>query len=241
MSLKSRLKRYLLKTNKGILVDKNSDLNYDVINQRMHHEYPCQIANSKCNLTFVSEGVIVSDAYTFGDVSLGRFATITGPGTVIKSLKERISIGSFTSVGQNVCIVDFNHNFDRITSCFINHLIFNDNFKTDLGIVGPVTIGEDVWIGSNVVILPGITIGRGSVIGAGSVVTKDIPSYSIVVGNPAKVVSQRFDADKIDFLEKLRWWEWDIEKIKRNKDVFELNMKVILSCELHGIIRDIKN
>lgn len=59
-----------------------------------------------------------------------------------------------------------------------------------------VTIGRDVWIGASCVILGGVTIGEGSVIGAGSVVTRDIPSYSIAVGNPARVVSRRFETDE---------------------------------------------
>jgi acetyltransferase-like isoleucine patch superfamily enzyme len=58
-------------------------------------------------------------------------------------------------------------------------------------IAKPVIVDDDVWLGYNVTVLPGVTIGKGSVIGAGSVVTKNIPPYSIAVGNPCKVIGQR--------------------------------------------------
>lgn len=241
MTIKLLIKRLLLRYKKRIIIDNKSDINFNVINESINPEYPCLIFKSNCSLETVNEGCNISEIICIGNIILGRFVSILGPGTVIKAVKEKILIGSFSSIGQNVSIYDFNHSFQRVSSSFINHLIFKENFLSDISTKGSVIIEEDVWIGSNSVILPGVRIGRGSIIGGGSVVTKDIPPYSIAVGNPAKVVSQRFEADKIDFLEKLRWWEWDIEKIKRNKDVFELNMKVILSCELHGIIRDIKN
>lgn len=61
----------------------------------------------------------------------------------------------------------------------------------------PVKIGDDVWIGTNVVILPGVTIGQGAIVGAGAVVTKDVPPYTIVVGNPAKSIRKRFNQKEI--------------------------------------------
>ena len=107
--LKFLLKRILLKSRKCIVIDWWSDINYDVINKSKNYKYPCHINNSKCNFEVVNEGCRIADSMCYGDVSLGRFATITGPGTVIKSLKEKIHIGSFSSIGQNVCITDFNH------------------------------------------------------------------------------------------------------------------------------------
>tara|TARA_R110002020_G_scaffold10961_3_gene41566 strand:- start:6502 stop:6852 length:351 start_codon:yes stop_codon:yes gene_type:complete len=80
----------------------------------------------------------------------------------------------------------------------------------------PCVIEDDVWIGHNAIILPGASrIGRGSAIGAGAVVTKDIPPYSIVAGNPGRVIRQRFSDKRISELEDLKWWEWDREKLTR--------------------------
>ncbi len=73
-------------------------------------------------------------------------------------------------------------------------------------------IGHDVWIGAHAIILPGVTIGTGAVIGAGAVVSKDVPAYAVVVGNPARVVKYRFEQDLIDRLLKSEWWLYDLPK-----------------------------
>lgn len=227
MLLKSIIKRHLLKHKKNILIDRKSDINYSVINNSINPKYPCRIFESKCDLEIVNEGCEISEARCYGDVILGRFAAIAGPGTVIKSLKEKIHIGSFSSIGQNVCIVDFNHLYESISSSLIHHLVFKEDYRVDLTSKGPVVLEEDVWIGSNTVILPGVRIGRGSVIGGGSVVTKDIPKYSIAAGNPAVVISKRFDDSMIKCLEKLKWWEWDVEKLFKNKNLFSININCL--------------
>ncbi len=81
-----------------------------------------------------------------------------------------------------VLILGGNHRFDRVDI----PMMFQGNVE-----YGPVEIGNDVWIGSRVIILPGLKIGEGSIIGAGSVVTKDVMPYSIVAGNPAKLIKMR--------------------------------------------------
>lgn len=80
------------------------------------------------------------------------------------------------------------------------------------------TIGNDVWIGWGVLIKGGVTIGNGAVIGARSVVTKDVPPYAVVAGVPAKVIKYRFEQEKIDLLQQLQWWDWDIDRIYENLD-----------------------
>ncbi|WP_285946812.1 CatB-related O-acetyltransferase, partial [Thomasclavelia cocleata] len=77
----------------------------------------------------------------------------------------------------------------------------------------PVVIGDNVWIGANVTILPGVTIGDYVVVAAGSVVTKDVPAYCVVGGNPARVIKKRFDDEMIELLEELKWWDYDKEDL----------------------------
>ena len=84
---------------------------------------------------------------------------------------------------------------------------------SDLPIKGDTVIGNDVWIGQKAVILPGVRIGDGSIIGANSVVGNDVEPYTIVAGNPARILRKRFDEELIDLLLKFRWWDKSVEEI----------------------------
>jgi len=75
-----------------------------------------------------------------------------------------------------------------------------------------------VWIGFEAVIMAGVTIGDGAIIASRAVVTKDVPPYSIVGGTPAKLIRKRFTDEQIDKLLRLKWWDWDEEKVRQNID-----------------------
>jgi len=70
------------------------------------------------------------------------------------------------------------------------------------------TLGPDSWIGHGAQVLPGRHIGTGAVVGAGAIVTKDVPDYAIVAGNPAKLIKMRFSASVVAQLLALKWWDW---------------------------------
>lgn len=107
-----------------------------------------------------------------GDNSgLGLNCRITGP----------LKIGSYVMMGPDVMIFTQNHKNDRLD---IPMMLQTDPKR-------PVVIGDDVWIAARAIILPGVTIGKGSIIGAGAVVTKDVPEYAVVGGNPARVIRYR--------------------------------------------------
>jgi len=84
---------------------------------------------------------------------------------------------------------------------------------------GDIVIGNDVWIGYEAVIMAGVHIGNGAIIGTRAVVTKDVPPYTIVGGVPARKIRNRFDDSIIEVLQKIKWWDWDIEKLSKNLKV----------------------
>lgn len=81
-----------------------------------------------------------------------------------------------------------------------------------------INIGNDVWIGRGATVLPGVSIGHGAVVGADAVVTRDVPPYAIVAGNPARVIRFRFSEATIPRMLEIRWWDWNDEKIKMEVD-----------------------
>lgn len=93
-----------------------------------------------------------------------------------------------------------------------------DPTSLDSGYRGDTVVGHDVWIGTQAVIMPGVTIGHGAIIGSFSVVTKDVPPYAIVAGNPAEVRKMRFDEATVAGLLDIAWWDWPAEKVTRNVD-----------------------
>jgi len=88
---------------------------------------------------------------------------------------------------------------------------------------GDMVIGNDVWIGLEATIMPGVTIGDGAIIGAKSVVTHNVEPYSVVAGNPARVIKKRFSDETIKRLLKIQWWNWPIQTIETHRDVITGN------------------
>jgi carbonic anhydrase/acetyltransferase-like protein (isoleucine patch superfamily) len=103
--------------------------------------------------------------------------------------------------------------------------LFNPQFGCTTEDVLPRTklvVGHDVWIGLNAIILPSVnSIGNGAIIAAGSVVTKNVESYAIMGGNPAKMIRSRFTPDVIEKLEQSKWWLLNKEDLIKNKEKFE--------------------
>ncbi len=91
-------------------------------------------------------------------------------------------------------------------------------------------IGNDVWTGHNATIMPGVTVGDGAIVATAAVVTKDVPAFSIVAGNPARVVKMRFSDEVIADLLRIRWWDWDIDRI-------EANLKAIEGADIAALAR----
>lgn len=155
-----------------------------------------------------------------GDLKIGRYCSIAGILSIIGGngyhqdnrmstypfpLKE-----PFTNHGNNIDLLRYytlseDRFYDK--ECFPKY---------------EVVIGNDVWIGEDVLVTKNVKIGNGAIIAAKSVVTKDVPSYSVVGGNPAKIIKNRFEDNIIKILEEVCWWDWSIDKIKSNMKYFKL-------------------
>jgi chloramphenicol O-acetyltransferase type B len=128
-----------------------------------------------------------------------------------------LRIGAFCSIAVGVKIfLGGEHRLDWVTT-----YPFNIIWEKGRGIKGhpktkgDVVVGNDVLIGAEALILSGVTIGDGAVIGARAIVTRNIPSYAIAVGNPARVVKKRFDEETIGRLMTIKWWDWDDARIEK--------------------------
>ncbi len=166
--------------------------------------------------------------------SIGRFSYGCPAPNVIEDCynpQAVLQIGSFCSIAENVTILlGEGHRPDWVTTYPFN-ILMNDfsGIQGNPVTKGSVIIGNDVWIGRNAFIRDGVTVGDGAVIGAYSVVTKNVEPYTIVAGNPARVIRKRFDQETIDELLRIKWWDWSIEKIKEN-------MPLLLSNNLKEFI-----
>ena len=163
---------------------------------------------------------------------LGRYAAIgervvlrevtVGDFTYFERNAEAIytEIGKFCSIAANTRINALEHPIERITQHKVSYRP-NEYFRW-LGVDGVfkarrqgkrVRIGHDVWIGHGAVVLPGVSIGNGAVIGANAVVTRDVDSYEIMAGAPARRLRQRFAPEVSERIEALAWWDWPAAKL----------------------------
>lgn len=134
-------------------------------------------------------------------------------------LGDRLIIGKFCAIARGVEFImnGANHLMNSVTTYPFN--IMGGGWEkctptlSDLPFKGDTVVGNDVWIGQHAAILPGVHIGDGAIIAANAVVTKDVPAYHIVGGNPAKIIRKRFDDALIDKLLTLKWWDWPAERI----------------------------
>jgi len=151
---------------------------------------------------------------------------------------EKLIIGSFVQVAHGVRFItsSANHQMDGFSTYpFWNFMMTPETSAEDVKAVlatlndkGDTVVGNDVWLGMEAMVMPGVTIGDGAVVAARAVVTKNVPPYGIVGGNPARVVKSRFPQDVIDALLEIRWWDWPLEKI-------EANLKVIQGSDIAAL------
>lgn len=157
--------------------------------------------------------------------------------TVYANSPEKLHIGKYCSMGENVTITLAVHRPDFVSTfpfaTFRKHWPGTSLNKLDHTSKGDVVIGSDVWIGHGALISSGVKIGDGAVVGAQSVVTHDVPPYAIVAGVPAKIIRFRFDPETITALLELRWWDFADEDVEYLADY-------ILSSDISSFLEKAK-
>lgn len=147
---------------------------------------------------------------------------------------DKLVIGKFCAIAKDVKFImnGANHKISGISTYPFS--IFRNGWEivtpelNDLPFKGDTVIGNDVWIGYDSLIMPGVKIGDGVIIASKSVVTKDFPSYSVIGGNPAKILKMRFSESEIKKLLDIHWWDWPADKISRN-------LKLIVSQNIEDL------
>lgn len=148
------------------------------------------------------------------------------------ALPEEVQVGRYCSISRGLQFIDSTHPTDRLTT---SALLFRpknklyapamtpavQDYARNFSVTGPApypVIGNDVWIGTDVTLAMGIRVGTGAIIAANSTVTKDVPAYAIVAGNPARIVKMRFDEEMIVRMLAARWWEYDPAQVFETTD-----------------------
>ena len=182
--------------------------------------------------TIKNENIVVGDFTYIADSNFESHVTHHYPW-----LGDKLIIGKFCQIAAGVEFVmnGANHQMNAV-STFPFYTLEGWNMDPpeteDLQLRGDTVIGNDVWIGQNATILPGVNIGNGAIIGANSVVGSDVEAYTIVAGNPARIIRKRFDDDLIKLMLEWKWWDYSIDEIDgfipilTNSNLDEVKIKI---------------
>jgi virginiamycin A acetyltransferase len=200
----------------------NNKLNLKMTGPDKNIKFPLQNYDRLCFLknTVKNPNIIVGD-YTYYD----DFENVDNFEKNVKYhfdfVGDKLIIGKFCMIASDVKFImnGANHLTNALTT--YPFAIFGNGWENAMEgkqypQKGNIHIGNDVWIGYNATIMAGVTIGDGAIIATNATVIKDVEPYTIVGGNPATEIKKRFSNDVIERLLKLKWWDWDIEKITRN-------------------------
>lgn len=235
MNVLKRIFKYFYFISKGLNVHISSNLDkHSSYGDHSTFKKDCLVASSK-----LGSNIIIHEKSLIKRSELADFVSINanckvnsssiGSYSYVAESSEISSatIGKFCSIGAEVWIGVGKHPSNFISTS----PVFYSTLKKQLGFsftdkqlfeeFSRCTIGNDVWIGSRVMILDGITVGDGAIIAANSVVTKDVAAYSVVGGVPAKLIKMRFDDATVEKLVHEKWWNWNIEDIKKKLPFFQ--------------------
>ena len=186
-------------------------------------KYLSRIYSSRAVLSKTSLATYLSRYKSYPTWSIGNWSY--GNPRIVGEGQALLTIGNFVSIADKVTIfLGHEHHIDRISTypfCMTGKSFLLDPTLTDHPKTkGDVVIGSDVWIGYGATLLSGLSVGHGAVIGASSLVTKDVPPFAVVGGNPATILKYRFPPHVIHALLESCWWEWQDETIRQNISLF---------------------
>ena len=150
---------------------------------------------------------------------------------------DKLRIGKFCAIASGVKFIMNGGNHETKPVSSYPFQIFGNGWERIAGDVdypmkGDTVVENDVWIGTEAVIMPGVRVGSGAVVATKAVVTKDVPDYAIVAGNPAVVVKMRFSEEQIQQLLSIAWWNWDMDKITRNLHlIHSADVEALVNCD----------
>jgi len=182
-----------------------------------------------------SENIIVGD-YTYYDDPKGPENFENNVLYHFPFIGDKLIIGKFCAIATGVQFIMDGANHKMSGFSTYPFYIFGDGWEKsapkpeEMPLKGNTEIGHDVWIGYQATIMPGIKIGSGAIIAAKTVVTSDVPAYSVVGGNPSKVIKYRFEKEVIKELLEIAWWDWDVSKITQHQ-------QTIVNCDLQALRR----
>lgn len=171
--------------------------------------------NTRVLSSHISGNSYISNDSSFSFTYIGKYCSI---GPYVKTAVGKHPTKKFVSTHPAFYSADSKKVYKYT---YVNQNLFDEHdFIEKTGKKYAIVIENDVWIGANVTLLEGIRIGNGAIVGAGAVVSKDVPEYSIVVGNPARIIRYRFNKNIINKLNDICWWNWSEETIINEIDTF---------------------
>lgn len=185
------------------------------------------------NGTIYTNTVHLKHAVSHPRMEIGDFSYFTHSGTVEETAgilapylfptsREKLVIGRYAQIARGSYFIssDANHPMDGFTT-YPFRIFKPETFGYPELPYRDTIVGHDVWIGHNATIMSGVTIGHGAIVAAESVVTRDVPPYAIVGGNPARLIRMRFSDTVIERLLKIAWWDWPLGKVEANLSLLE--------------------
>ena len=193
----------------------------------------CKGANIDRHSVFEGQNKIGAKSWFDGYMGYGSYI---GDECIIKA-----KVGRFCSIGHKVTVLTGTHPSHRYVSTnpvffslglqngttFVSKQKFNEKIFADEENQYGAIIGNDVWIGFNAMIMGGVTIGDGAIIASGALVRDNVEPYTIVAGQPAKVISKRFNDNQAEWLMNFKWWDKPVDWIKDHAEEFDEISKFI--------------